>query len=198
MNVFLLKMNRCPNSCTEFPEIRLLIGLGNPGEIYHMTRHNTGFYALDKLIKILDISFTFSNKFLGYYAGFKNRLHLLKPATYMNNSGQSVHAFMKFHNLNPEQILVIHDELDLMPGRFKFKKNGGLAGHNGLKSVKAAIGSQNFWRLRIGIGHPNTINVAQRVDSFVLSRPSKKDQESIDNIINHCCNLACERFFSKE
>ncbi len=179
-----MKFNNIPIS-----SMRLFIGLGNPGERYRSTRHNIGFYVLDRLTYAFNVSFTSERKFLGDYAKIGKSLFLLKPMTYMNGSGQSVNAFMKFYRLVPEQILVVHDELDLMPGQFKFKKNGGHAGHNGLKSIQETIGNRNFWRLRIGIGHPRTIKLMQRVDDYVLSPSGKQDQKFIENIIDHFCHM---------
>ena len=101
---------------------------------------------------------------------------LLKPNTYMNRSGQAVGALARFYKLAPEAVLVLHDELDLMPGQVKLKQGGGHAGHNGLKDIQAALGSPNFWRLRIGIGHPRTLGLAQQVADFVLHPPRRESR----------------------
>ena len=111
---------------------------------------------------------------------------LLKPNTYMNRSGQAVGALARFYKLAPEAVLVLHDELDLMPGQVKLKQGGGHAGHNGLKDIQAALGSPNFWRLRIGIGHPRTLGLAQQVADFVLHPPRREEQTAIEAVIDRC------------
>lgn len=111
---------------------------------------------------------------------------LLKPITYMNRSGQAVGALARFYKLAPEQVLVLHDELDLLPGQVKMKQGGGHAGHNGLKDIQAALGTPNFWRLRIGIGHPRTLNLAQQVADFVLHPPRRDEQLDIEKVIDRC------------
>ncbi|UOF93845.1 MAG: aminoacyl-tRNA hydrolase [Bordetella sp.] len=180
--------------------VRLIIGLGNPGLEFYKTRHNIGFWFLDRLADILNIKFSFNKNFLSFYTQVcltKNTIFLMKPMTYMNNSGESVHSVMKFYKLEPEEILVIHDELDFMPGQFKLKKNVNHAGHNGIKSIQNSIKSQNFYRLRIGIGHPRKIGLAQEVNNFVLSPPNKKDLQSIEGVINYCCNLITQEISKK-
>lgn len=104
----------------------------------------------------------------------------------MNRSGQAVGALARFYKLTPEQVLVLHDELDLMPGQVKLKQGGGHAGHNGLKDIQAALGSPNFWRLRIGIGHPRTLGLAQQVADFVLHPPRREEQKEIEAVIDRC------------
>ena len=111
---------------------------------------------------------------------------VLKPNTYMNRSGQAVGAVARFYKLAPEQVLVLHDELDLMPGQVKLKQGGGHAGHNGLKDIMAVLGSANFWRLRIGIGHPRTLGLAQEVAYFVLHPPRREEQQCIEAVIDRC------------
>src|SRR5690606_15503364 len=138
------------------PPIRLIIGLGNPGPEYEATRHNAGFWLADQLADDLHASFTLEKGFSAWVA--KARVNgeavlLAKPTTFMNRSGQAAGALMRFYKLTPEQVLVLHDELDLMPGQAKIKQGGGHAGHNGLRDIQSAFSSPDFWRLRIGIGH---------------------------------------------
>lgn len=169
--------------------IRLIVGLGNPGPEYETTRHNAGFWLADHYADDLRASFNFEKAFFGMVAkarrGGENVL-LLKPATYMNRSGQAVGAMARFYKLEPAQVLVLHDELDLLPGQVKIKQGGGHAGHNGLKDIQAALGSPDFWRIRIGIGHPRTLGLAQPVSDFVLHTPRREEQAGIDSVIDRC------------
>lgn len=167
--------------------IRLIAGLGNPGPDYERTRHNAGFWLLDHIADDLRASFTNEKPFFGHVA--KARVDgavvlLVKPMTYMNRSGQSVGALARFYKLAPEQILVVHDELDLLPGQAKIKQGGSHAGHNGLKDIQAALGSPAFWRLRLGIGHPRSLGLAQQVVDFVLHPPRKEEQARIDETLD--------------
>lgn len=169
--------------------IRLIVGLGNPGPEYETTRHNAGFWLADQLATDLRTSFAFEKSFFGEVAKTRKdgeNVLLLKPATYMNRSGQAVGALARFYKLAPEQVLVLHDELDLLPGQVKLKQGGGHAGHNGLKDIQAALGSPNFWRIRIGIGHPRTLNLAQQVADFVLHPPRREEQPAIDAVLDRC------------
>lgn len=163
--------------------IRLIVGLGNPGEKYLGTRHNAGFNWLDKLAENLHVTPKFEHKFHGLCAHVQsNSLNcwLLKPQTYMNASGTSVAAICHYYTISPEQILVVHDELDLLPGTIKLKWGGGAGGHNGLKNILAHLDNQPFWRLRIGIGHPGN---RQAVVNYVLHIPEKEESISIDHAI---------------
>ncbi|PWF22654.1 aminoacyl-tRNA hydrolase [Corticimicrobacter populi] len=167
--------------------IRLLVGLGNPGSEYARTRHNAGFWLLDQAASDLGASFGMDRNFFGEVASARRggeRIHLLKPTTFMNRSGQAVGTMARFYKIQPEEVLVVHDELDLMPGQIKLKQGGGHAGHNGLKDIQAALGSPAFWRLRIGIGHPRTLNLAQQVAAFVLNPPRLEEQIDIDRAID--------------
>jgi len=169
--------------------IRLIVGLGNPGPEYATTRHNAGFWLADQLAGDLRASFAFEKSFFGEVAKARHageNVLLLKPATYMNRSGQAVGALARFYKLTPEQVLVLHDELDLLPGQVKLKQGGGHAGHNGLKDIQAALGSPNFWRIRIGIGHPRTLNLAQQVADFVLHPPRREELAQIDTVLDRC------------
>ncbi|CAJ48144.1 peptidyl-tRNA hydrolase [Bordetella avium 197N] len=169
--------------------IRLIVGLGNPGPDYETTRHNAGFWLADRLADDLRATFALEKGFMGMVAKARfegENVLLLKPITYMNRSGQAVGALARFYKLAPEQVLVLHDELDLLPGQVKMKQGGGHAGHNGLKDIQAALGTPNFWRLRLGIGHPRTLNLAQQVADFVLHPPRRDEQAEIDTVIDRC------------
>lgn len=161
--------------------IRLLVGLGNPGEQYEATRHNVGFWLVDRIAADFRETFRSEPKFHGQLARISvggADLRLLKPSTYMNRSGQSIAAVARFYSILPEQILVAHDELDHPVGQVRLKQGGGHAGHNGLRDTIAALGgSRDFWRLRIGIAHPGDRTL---VTGYVLGRPSKADAEQID------------------
>jgi PTH1 family peptidyl-tRNA hydrolase len=173
--------------------IRLIVGLGNPGPDYEQTRHNAGFWLVDNLANSLP------NARLQREAGFNalvaktiiggNQLWLLEPQTYMNRSGQSVGAIARFYKIQPDEILVVHDELDLPPGAAKLKKGGSSGGHNGLKDITAALGTQDYWRLRIGIGHPRTLNLNQAVADFVLHRPRREEQLLIEDAIEKALRI---------
>ena len=167
--------------------IRLIVGLGNPGPEYEQTRHNAGFWLVDNLANSLPgARLQRETRFHGLMAKSAlggNELWLLEPQTYMNRSGQSVGALARFYKVNPDQVLVVHDELDLAPGIARLKKGGSSGGHNGLKDITAALGTQDYWRLRLGIGHPRTLNLQQGVADFVLHRPRKEEQNLIDDAI---------------
>ncbi|MDT8406814.1 MAG: aminoacyl-tRNA hydrolase [Methylococcales bacterium] len=159
--------------------IQLFAGLGNPGKNYDTTRHNAGFWWLDTLAAQHAIHFKAEAKFFGALAKHDSTW-LLKPATYMNASGRAVAALAQFYKIPATQILIIHDELDLPPGVCKLKKGGGHGGHNGLKNIAAQLGSNDFWRLRLGIGHPGDRN---QVVNYVLHPPGKADRAQIDTAI---------------
>ncbi len=164
--------------------IRLLVGLGNPGPEYDATRHNAGFWWLDAAARQLGASLVAERGFFGLAARVQRggqSTWLLEPMTYMNLSGKSVAALARFYKIEPEQILVVHDELDLQPGQLKLKQGGSHAGHNGLKDIHARLGSTAFWRLRLGIGHPG---VRAEVVDYVLKKPSPEDREAIRKCID--------------
>lgn len=163
--------------------IRLVAGLGNPGRAYAHTRHNAGFWFADELAAKLGASFAAEGKFAGDVAKAGD-VRIVKPSTYMNLSGRAVAALARFFAIAPEAILVVHDELDLPPGQTKMKKGGGHAGHNGLRDIQARLGSGDFWRLRLGIGHPRTLQLNQEVVDYVLHRPSREHQQLIDDEID--------------
>lgn len=162
--------------------IRLIVGLGNPGPEYEQTRHNAGFWLIDQLRVSLQRDKNF-NALVGKTRIAGEEVWLLEPQTFMNRSGQSVGAICRFYKIAPDQVLVVHDELDMLPGVAKLKKGGSSGGHNGLKDITAALGTQDYWRLRIGIGHPRTLNLTQGVADFVLHRPRKEEQPLIDEAI---------------
>jgi PTH1 family peptidyl-tRNA hydrolase len=169
--------------------IKLIVGLGNPGPDYERTRHNAGFWLVDEIANDLRCSFTHEKAFAGMVAKARvnsEQVVLAKPLTYMNRSGQCVGALARFYKIAPESVLVLHDELDLMPGQVKVKQGGGHAGHNGLKDIQAALGGPGFWRLRIGIGHPRTLNLQQEVADFVLHQPRREEQAQIDAAVTRC------------
>lgn len=146
----------------------LVVGLGNPGQQYLLNRHNIGFMAIDVLNAQINSTQNFKSQFKAQYFETKinsQKIYCIKPQTFMNLSGQSVLPFSQFYKIPPEQIIVIHDDLDLDLGTIKIKQGGGHGGHNGLKSIDASIG-QNYWRIRVGIGHPGNKNL---VSSYVLS-----------------------------
>ncbi|HLR78335.1 MAG TPA: aminoacyl-tRNA hydrolase [Burkholderiaceae bacterium] len=169
--------------------LRLIIGLGNPGPRYEATRHNAGFWVADHFADDLGASFSPDKPFFSQVAKARVRNELLvlaKPDTYMNRSGQAAGALMRFYKLAPEQVLVIHDELDLMPGQVKLKRGGGHAGHNGLRDIQSVFSSPDFWRLRIGIGHPRDFGLAQQVAAFVLNPPRRDELTQIEDAIERC------------
>lgn len=159
--------------------IQLIVGLGNPGPQYADTRHNAGFWLVDRIAERAGVELRPEAKFHGLFGRVAlpdGDLWLLKPATFMNHSGRSVAAVCRYFDLDPGSVLVAYDELDLPVGTIKLKQGGGHAGHNGLRDTMAALGSRDFWRLRIGIGHPG---IKEQVVSYVLSRPSRADAEAI-------------------
>jgi PTH1 family peptidyl-tRNA hydrolase len=168
--------------------IRLIVGLGNPGPEYEQTRHNAGFWLVDNLANTLPgCRLQRESRFNGMLAKTSiagNEVWLLEPLTFMNRSGQSVGALARFFKIKPEEVLVVHDELDIAPGVAKLKKGGSSGGHNGLKDITAALGTQDYWRLRLGIGHPRNQNSQQAVADFVLHRPRKEEQELIEASID--------------
>ncbi len=161
--------------------MKLIVGLGNPGPKYAGHRHNIGFMALDRIAQ--DHGFAaWKGKHQGSLSEGRfsaDRAVLLKPETFMNNSGQSVQAAMRFYKLDPADVVVLHDEIDLAPGKVKYKSGGGHAGHNGLRSIHAHIGP-DYDRVRLGVGHPGH---KDRVPSYVLHDFSKADQDWLDDVL---------------
>jgi len=166
--------------------IRLFVGLGNPGPEYEDTRHNAGFWWVDAWARKLGATLQVERNYYGLVARVNNApgtstpIWLLQPMTYMNLSGKSVAALARFFKIAPEEILAIHDELDIEPGQMKFKQGGGNGGHNGLKDMQAALGSANFWRLRLGIGHPG---IKAEVANYVLRKPPLAERLLVDDCI---------------
>jgi len=163
--------------------IRLMVGLGNPGTEYEHTRHNAGFWFIDEVARQMKTALAPDRSYVGLVARVNlpgGPLWLLEPMTFMNLSGKSVSALARFFKIAPEEILVAHDELDLMPGQMKMKLGGSHAGHNGLKDIQAQLGSPDFWRLRLGIGHPG---VKAEVINHVLRKPPAAEREAIDQSI---------------
>ena len=159
--------------------IRLVAGLGNPGKGYERTRHNAGYWFVDALAHELGVAFAAQPRFAGDVAR-DGELRLVKPTTYMNESGRTVGALARFHGIAPAEILVVHDELDLVAGSVKMKLGGGVAGHNGLKDVRAHLATPDFWRLRLGIGHPRDSAIPQQsVADYVLKPPLGDERAAI-------------------
>lgn len=159
--------------------IRLFVGLGNPGPEYEDTRHNAGFWYIDELARRLKVTLQPDRAYHGLVARAntpQGPVWLLQPQTYMNLSGKSVAALARFFKIAPNDVLVAHDELDLLPGQVKLKQSGGHGGHNGLKDIHAQLGSPDYWRLRLGIGHPG---VKHEVAAYVLRKPPQAEREAI-------------------
>ncbi len=165
--------------------MKLLVGLGNPGLQYERTRHNIGFIFLEAFAKSLGLESSWRNQYKGRYQSFENskgdKIHLLQPLTYMNLSGESVRPLANFFKIKIEDILVIHDELDLPFGALMFKEGGGLAGHNGLRSIKEHLSSQDFKRMRLGIGRP----LRGTVSDWVLSSFSSEESFELDEFVDY-------------
>ena len=163
--------------------IRLVAGLGNPGREYARTRHNAGFWFAEGLAAKLGASFAMESKFAGEVAK-SGDVRIVKPMTYMNLSGRAVAALARFFSIEASEILVVHDELDLKPGEAKMKFGGGHAGHNGLRDIQAQLGSPDFWRLRLGIGHPRDSEMTeQQVVDYVLKPPRAEELPLIESAI---------------
>ncbi len=166
--------------------IRLLVGLGNPGPEYAQTRHNAGFWWIDAAAHSLGARLNAERAYFGLVARVNRTgpdavpVWLLEPQTYMNLSGKSVASLARFFKITPPEILVVHDELDLPPGQMKLKLGGSHAGHNGLRDIHAQLGSADYWRLRLGIGHPG---VKSDVVDYVLRKPPADERDAIEKVI---------------
>ena len=163
--------------------IKLFVGLGNPGFEYQLTRHNAGFWWLEAIAQELKLSLSYDKSFQGLVARAAPHGHpvwLLAPQTFMNLSGRSVASLSRFYKIAPEDILVAHDELDLLPGQAKLKFGGSHAGHNGLRDIHAQLGTDDYWRLRLGIGHPG---VKAEVTNWVLKKPAPEHRTAIEECI---------------
>jgi PTH1 family peptidyl-tRNA hydrolase len=164
--------------------IKLFVGLGNPGPEYEATRHNAGFWWIDALAREFKADLIPDKSFHGRVARATLHGHtvwLLQPQTFMNLSGKSVAALARFFKILPEEILVAHDELDIVPGQVKLKLGGSHAGHNGLRDIHAQLGSADYWRLRLGIGHPG---VKAEVINWVLKKPLPEQREAIEESLD--------------
>jgi len=164
--------------------IKLFVGLGNPGAEYEATRHNAGFWWIDALARELKVSLTMDKGYHGLVARTTVRgetVWLLEPQTFMNLSGKSVAALARFFKIAPNEILVVHDELDIAPGEAKLKLSGSHAGHNGLRDIHAQLGTDDYWRLRIGVGHPG---VKSEVVGWVLKKPALDHRIAMDQCID--------------
>jgi PTH1 family peptidyl-tRNA hydrolase len=167
--------------------IRLIAGLGNPGPEHESDRHNAGFWFADAVARAHGGAWRRESRFHGEVARASvggAEVWLIKPATYMNRSGQAVSAIARFYRIAPAEVLVVHDELDLPPGTARLKRGGGSGGHNGLKDVSAALGTPDYARLRLGIGHPRDLHPGREVVDYVLQRPSRAEQQAIDERID--------------
>jgi len=167
-------------------QVRLIVGLGNPGSEYDRTRHNAGADFVSELVRCNHTNLKPEKKFLGLHGKVQvdgKEVHCLIPTTFMNRSGQAIKAIAQFYKIPAEEILIAHDELDLPPGTVKLKQDGGHGGHNGLRDTVAHLGTKNFKRLRLGIGHPGD---SKLVTNHVLKRASKSDQQLIDATIDEC------------
>jgi PTH1 family peptidyl-tRNA hydrolase len=165
---------------------RLIVGLGNPTAEHERDRHNAGFWFVEALARAQSVSLRREAKFLGNTGRVRigaADIHLLQPLTWMNRSGQAVSALARFYRIEPAEILVAYDELDLPPGTARFKF-GGSATHNGLRDITSALGGPAYWRLRIGIGHPRDLSPGKPVADFVLDRPSREHARLIDDAID--------------
>ncbi|MBL8447528.1 MAG: aminoacyl-tRNA hydrolase [Zoogloeaceae bacterium] len=166
---------------------KLVVGLGNPGPDYAETRHNAGFWFCDALAEMLGARFAAESRFHGLVASARESgIYLLKPMTFMNRSGLAVAVLARYFKVPPDEILVVHDELDLPPGALRLKYGGGTGGHNGLKDISAHCGTANYWRLRIGIGHPGD---RQEVVNYVLKPPRLEEVRAIDDAIDRALTL---------
>jgi PTH1 family peptidyl-tRNA hydrolase len=165
---------------------RLIVGLGNPGRDYEETRHNAGFWFCARLAQAWNIPLAHESRFHGIVGRSAGNIWMLLPQTFMNRSGQAVGTLARFHRIAAAEILVVHDELDIPPGQLRLKFGGGMGGHNGLKDITSHLGTQDYWRLRIGIGHPGDRN---EVVNYVLKPPHREEQAEIDAAIERALDL---------
>jgi PTH1 family peptidyl-tRNA hydrolase len=170
--------------------IKLFVGLGNPGAEYEATRHNAGFWWVDALARQLKLSLVSDRSYHGLVARGNvdsQTVWLLEPQTYMNLSGKSVAALVRFFKIAPQDILVVHDELDVPPGQAKLKFGGGHGGHNGLRDIHAQLGTGDYWRLRLGIGHPGD---KAEVADWVLKKPAPEQREAMEACVTRTLQAA--------
>ena len=179
--------------------MKLIVGLGNPGDEYEDTRHNAGFWLVDRLARFGGANLRAESRHHGLVARcllWGHETWLLEPQTYMNRSGQAVGTLAKFYKITAADILVVHDELDLAPGTARLKRGGGAGGHNGLKDISVHLGTQDYWRLRIGIGHPRDLRpagapaqVKDDVANYVLKPPRREERAAIDASLERCIDV---------
>jgi PTH1 family peptidyl-tRNA hydrolase len=161
--------------------IRLVVGLGNPGKEYERTRHNAGFWLVERFAKASGAALRKDGKFQALVGRDEGSgVWLLLPQSFMNGSGRSVQMLAGFFKIKPEEILVVHDELDFAPGVARVKQGGGIAGHNGLKDISTRLGSHDYWRLRLGVGRPPA---GREGADYVLEKPPAEDKTAIDEAI---------------
>ena len=168
------------------PAIRLVVGLGNPGKEYERTRHNAGFWLVERFAASSGVALRKDPKYQALVGRMEGGAWLLLPQSFMNASGRAVQMLAGFFKVQPEEILVVHDELDFAPGTARIKQGGGIAGHNGLKDISQRIGSHDYWRLRIGVGRPAT---APEMADYVLHKPSLEEKQAIDAAIDNALAL---------
>ena len=166
--------------------IKLIVGLGNPGDKYEATRHNAGFWFIDAVATQNNAKLALDAKMFGFVGKFDTDKWLLKPTTFMNGSGKAVAALANYYKITPAEILVVHDELDLPAGSAKLKFGGGHGGHNGLKDIHAALGTADYWRLRLGIDHPGDKN---EVINYVLKAPTREENNALQASIHAACGV---------
>jgi PTH1 family peptidyl-tRNA hydrolase len=173
-------------------DLKVIVGLGNPGPKYSETRHNAGFWFIEEVARKYAATFRAEKKFFGDVAkvSLEGRdIWLLKPETFMNRSGQAVKSLLSFYRLNADQLLVAHDEIDLPPGTTRLKTGGGHGGHNGLRDIINQLGTKEFHRLRIGVGHPGS---KDQVVDYVLHNPSRDERIQIDRDIDDAVSVLPE------
>ncbi len=166
--------------------IKLIVGLGNPGDKFAATRHNAGFWFVDAVAVQNNTKFALDAKVFGCVGKLSQDIWLLKPTTFMNASGKAVVALANYYKILPAEILVVHDDLDLSAGSAKLKFGGGHGGHNGLKDIHAALGTADYWRLRLGIGHPGDRN---EVINYVLKAPTREEENAMQSSIHTACGV---------
>lgn len=167
--------------------IRLVVGLGNPGKEYERTRHNAGAWLVERFAAAQGAHFRKDPKYQALVARLEGGgAWLLLPQSFMNASGRAVQLLAGFFRIKPEEILVVHDELDFAPGVARLKQGGGIGGHNGLRDISQRIASHDYWRLRLGIGHPGN---KDEVANYVLGRPSAEDRQAIDEAIERALDV---------
>ncbi|KXA49553.1 aminoacyl-tRNA hydrolase [Streptococcus agalactiae] len=168
--------------------VKMIVGLGNPGSKYNDTKHNIGFMAIDRIVKNLDVNFTEDKNFKAEIGSdFINgeKIYFIKPTTFMNNSGIAVKALLTYYNISIKDMIIIYDDLDMEVGKIRFRQKGSAGGHNGIKSIIAHLGTQEFDRIKVGIGRPNG---RMTVINHVLGKFDKNDEIMISNTLDKVDN----------